>query len=568
MKNIFKTSMLLFLLLAVFSCDRNNIDPITEVAPGADESAPIVTINRPIEDFKIKVPETLASVTIDFQVSDDIEISTISVALDGTEIATYNDFMDYRNFSKADLVYDSVATGVHTLTVTATDIEGKTTSTSVNFEKTPPYVPIYDGEVFYMPFDGDYTDLISLQAATVEGTPGLAEGKQGQAYLGATDSYLTFPTEGLLDNNAFTASFWYKLGVSDANSGIITIGPGPETNNTNGVKIFRAKSGDDHQMRLLVGSGANGTVRNYNNVIPSTTDWVFVTATVSGTECSVYFNGNLSLTMDLGGEVDWGENPLLSIGSGAPSFSGYGFPSDLNYIDELRFFNKALSQTEITAMVAQNSQVLYMPFDGTYTDEVSGEDATEIGAPGFDTGKQGQAYSGATDSYLTFPSTELAQGSNFSATFWLKIDGSDTRAGIINIAPAEPANDPSQKSSGFGLIREGSDTAQKFVLLVGNGTNSTWVNPGTPATIDPTLNEWVHFGITISESTASLYMNGELVGQGDFPGIDWTEVGDLSIMSGDPNFSGWNHKTEKGLMDELRIFNETLTQEQIQALMN
>ncbi len=205
-----------------------------------------------------------------------------------------------------------------------------------------------------------------------------------------------------------------------------------------------------------------------------------------------------------------------------------------------------------------------MPFDGDYRDLITVTDATEVGSPGFGSdAKVGSgAYEGATDSYLTFPSAGLALGNEFSATFWLKIDGSDTRAGIINIAPAEPAG-PADKTSGFGLIREGSDTAQKFILLVGNGTGTTWVNPGAPATIDPTLDEWVHFGIAISGSNAALYMNGELAGETAFTGIDWTGVGDLVIMSGDPNFNGWNHKTEKGLIDELRLFSVALTQEDI-----
>ncbi len=155
----------------------------------------------------------------------------------------------------------------------------------------------------------------------------------------------------MLETDEFSVSFWYKLGVDDSNSGIITIGPGPETNNTNGVKIFRAKSGDNFQMRLLVGSGANGTTRNYTNIIPSNTDWVFVTTTVSGTECSVYFNGELSQTTALPGVVDWGENPQLTIASGEPSFSGYGFRSELNYIDELVFYNKSLSESEVQSLM-------------------------------------------------------------------------------------------------------------------------------------------------------------------------------------------------------------------------
>jgi hypothetical protein len=62
-------------------------------------------------------------------------------------------------------------------------------------------------------------------------------------------------------------------------------------------------------------------------------------------------------------------------------------------------------------------------------------------------------------------------------------------------------------------------------------------------------------------------MGGELVGQSDFTGMDWTGVGDLVIMSGDPNFNGWSHKTEKGQMDELRLYHKTLSQSEIQLSM-
>lgn len=359
MKNSYKISSLILLLLLVFTgCDDNYIDPITAVDPGSDAGNPFVTILRPTEGFEIQVADPVTSTTIEFRAEDDIEIALVTVDLDGVTIASYDSFMDYRIFVD-EFVYDNITTGEHILTVSATDIAGNTTSAIRNFSKEPPYTPLFNGETFYMNFDGSYSELITVTDATEVGSPGF--------------------------------------------------------------------SGD-----AKVGSGA---------------------------------------------------------------------------------------------------------------------------------------YAGATDSYLTFPSAGLAQGNEFSATFWLKIDASDTRAGIINIAPAEPAG-PSDKPSGFGLIREGNATAQKFILLVGNGTNATWVNPGDPATIDPTLNEWVHFGISISESNAALYMNGVLVGETAFTGIDWTGVGDLVIMSGDPNFNGWNHKTEKGLMDDLRIFDKALSQAEVLAIYN
>jgi hypothetical protein len=228
-----------------------------------------------------------------------------------------------------------------------------------------------------------------------------------------------------------------------------------------------------------------------------------------------------------------------------------------------------LTQNEIETVMLKDQAIFSMNFNGDYKDAVSKTEATSVGSPDFNYSDAifGYSYQGATDSYLTFPSSDLALGAEFSATFWLKIDASDTRAGIINIAPLNPSS-PSDKPSGFGLIREGGATSQKFILLVGNGTNATWVNPGAPATIDPTLNEWVHLGITISNTKASLYMNGELAGQSDLSGFNWEGVGNLSIMSGDPNFSGWNHKTEKGQMDELYIFKKPLSQAEIQTIMS
>lgn len=357
MKNIKHICASLIAVFLFYGCDQG-IDAITQVELGPDAGAPVVSIIKPLNGFEIQVPEPITSVNIEFKVEDDIEVDFITVKLNGNEIARYNDFLDYRIINRS-IIYDNVTTGDHVVTVEATDLAGNITISTANFSKAPPYTPLFNGEMFYMNFDGSFSDLVTNKDATNVGAP--------------------------------------------------------------------------------------------------------------------------------------------------------GFTSD------------ALAGTN--------------------------------------------AYAGATDSYLAFPSAGLAQGNEFSATFWLKIDESDDRAGIINIAPAEPAG-PSDKPSGFGLMREGSATAQKFILLVGNGTNATWVNPGDPATIHPTLDEWVHFGISISESNAALYMNGELVGETPFTGIDWTGVGDLVIMSGDPNFNGWNHKTEKGQMDELRIFNKALTQEEIQDIRN
>jgi len=78
MKTYFK---IIFLALTVFiinACDQNYIDPISAVDPGADETAPQITVNFPPEGYELQTNEAVASITIDFEVRDDIEIANIS----------------------------------------------------------------------------------------------------------------------------------------------------------------------------------------------------------------------------------------------------------------------------------------------------------------------------------------------------------------------------------------------------------------------------------------------------------------------------------------------------------
>src|SRR5690606_25733987 len=119
--------------------------------------------NSPTVGSVIKVPAATAPVSISFVVTDDIEVGTIDVRLDGNQIARYEgDYVDYRRVIVTDLVHEGVGDGSHELTITATDLDGKTTTTNASFSKEPAYVPKYDGEIFYMAFDGNWVDLVGF----------------------------------------------------------------------------------------------------------------------------------------------------------------------------------------------------------------------------------------------------------------------------------------------------------------------------------------------------------------------------------------------------------------------
>jgi len=161
-------------ILAV-SCEQG-IDPITAVDPGPDASSPVVTFKLPVDNYEIKTGELVSAVKIDFEVTDDIELGNVSVKFDGTDIKTYGsaDYKDYRRLIDT-LEYENVTMGSHTISIVAADLAGKTTTKTINISKVPPYSPKYDGEVFYMPFEGDYMEMISFKSATKVGSPTFAD---------------------------------------------------------------------------------------------------------------------------------------------------------------------------------------------------------------------------------------------------------------------------------------------------------------------------------------------------------------------------------------------------------
>ncbi|HYG20657.1 MAG TPA: LamG-like jellyroll fold domain-containing protein [Ohtaekwangia sp.] len=577
--------LILPLLLLGFSCNDGYIDEISKVDPGADESAPVITMKFPAQGTKIKVGELVTSIGIDFEVSDDIEVKTISVSVDGNDVGTLTEFLDYRKVVVEDLMYAGLENGQHTLTITATDVDNKTTTATAEFEKAPPYVPVYAGEIFYMSFDSDvaFKELVTFSDPTVVGAPTLAgQGASGgNAYAGKEDSYLKFPTTALT-NDEFSAVFWMKVNNSPDRAGILVMGPpGPDpivqNNRTSGFRFFREDAGGKQRFKLNVGDGTTdywvdgGALAD---VTPNTDEWVSFAFTISASHATVYIDGEQVAQGAFPG-IDWTGVDILSIMSGEPRFNEWGHKSDKSLMDELRIFNKALSAEEIQTIIDDryepyDGEELYFPFNGSYNEFLSGTAAQVVGSPDFaGEGVKGDAYAGAAGSYLTYPTTDLHEN-GFSAAFWMKINDTPDRAGILVMGPPDPnlPDTPNNRKAGFRFFRETNGSGkQRFKLNVGDGTTDHWFDGGANADVDP-ADGWVHLAFTISGTQAAVYINGEVASQGALPGLSWEGCDILSIMSGAPRFTEWNHLSDESFMDELHIFSKALSQAEVQAVMD
>jgi hypothetical protein len=576
MKIIDKIFIGLFSICLMLSSCSDGIDPITPVEAGADAAAPQVNILSPIEGSTIKVLEEVSTVNIKFEVVDDIEVANIQVAVDGNTVASMNEFLDYR-VVKDEVIFDNVINGEHTVTVTATDLDGNTTTKTVNFSKEPPYTPRFANEYLYMSFDGDYTDLLSLRNATQVGMPGFTEDAflGGRAYQGAEESYVTLPFDGESLGQEFTVFFWYKFNPDPDRGGILVMQPegASEPTASSGFRLFREISQGEPTIKLNVGTGNSHVWNDGESIAAYEGEWMNVAVTVSTTATKIYFNGVLQKEASLAEPIDWSGANLMSIMSGAPRFTQWDHLSDESAMDELRIFDAALSQEEIQALIGASAETLYMPFDTGYDDLIANREVTVVGSPGFagESVEGSNAYAGAEDSYLTLPSAGLT-GESFSATMWYKLNADPNRAGILVIGPEDPDNagypeTQNNRTSGFRFFREnGAAGHQRFKLNVGDGTADTWVDGQTDADV-PNDAGWVHLAFTISPTTAIVYINGVAVKESTFSGIDWSGSDILSIMSGAPRFTGYNHWSDLSYLDELRFYNKALTQEEIEAAM-
>ena len=337
-----------FTIFVLSACEDGNIDSITYVDPGADSEDPKIEIVSPLEGARLNVREEITSVNIKFNVTDDIEIDNIQVMVDDNQIAEMEDFKDYR-IVNGEVRFDNVTNGAHTVTIMATDIVGNNVSQTSSFFKEPPYEITYANEVFYMPFNGSYTELVSLKDATITNEPGFNSNAYlgSAAYSGANDAYLSFPLDDTnFRSQAFAVAFWYKLDGNPDRAGIITATDDNDRNQ--GFRFFR-EGGEEQRFKLNVGTGT-GEVWNDGDIINISNDnWVHIAFTFSQTGTAIYFNGEVARTTQFSDNtiaVDWTNVENITIGSGL-NFSDWGHKSDRSSIDELRLFNTALTQQQI-----------------------------------------------------------------------------------------------------------------------------------------------------------------------------------------------------------------------------
>lgn len=350
-KFLFITSLVLVL---AGSCN-NGLDPIEPVVPHSDQEPPTIQINYPIAGKPIVSPDSVATVIFNVLAVDDVELQSVTLELDGSQIYYKTSFLDYRRLD-LNLSYDNITDGNHTLVATVYDKTDKSATTSLIFTKitAPPYTPM-DGEVLYFPLDGYYLDLITGDAFNVVGSPGFATGKINDGYAGATDSYLTFPNDLLLGTE-FSVAFWYKINAVPDRAGIIAISPPTDAttmDRTSGFRLFRENNSGKQNIGLNIGIGSTDVWMNPFITVPNDNDWMHIAISISVSHTSIYVNGASVLEKDLTAGISWANCTQITVASGQPNFIYWLHFSDLSIYDEIHFFNKAITAEQVQSLYSR-----------------------------------------------------------------------------------------------------------------------------------------------------------------------------------------------------------------------
>ena len=256
--------------------------------------------------------------------------------------------------------------------------------------------------------------------------------------------------------------------------------------------------------------------------------------------------------------------------------SHYEAGSNINYVDDLydnasyrvKAFNAAGDQFKISAvhkvLVANilEGKRLYISFDertGTIAEDVWGGYHGSLAAAAVRTeGKVGQAVklNGTAGAYVSVPEGVVSGLNDFTISTWVKMDALSNWMRIFDF--------------GTGTSKYLFLTPQVNVTNGQSTVRYAIKNGGAEQVISYAytfpLNTWVHFAVTQSGNTASLYINGDLVGSNTAVTI---KPADLGVTT--QNYIGKSQFDDpilNGNVDEFRIYNHALSEDQVQELID
>lgn len=227
--------------------------------------------------------------------------------------------------------------------------------------------------------------------------------------------------------------------------------------------------------------------------------------------------------------------------------------------------------------VAAENLVAYWSFNGNLNDSISNT-AGAATSTSFSAGLKGQALQGTTNAYVVSNTPEAVKGlKSFTTTIWFNSALNDKGAvGLLDISNSNAF----WGNLSIFLENGGNESTGKLKIHVDNGKTANvdaWL--GNYDLTSP-WNKWNQVAVSFDEpsSTFKVYVNGSNIATSQMAGygpISWKNVdkmvfGTLHFQT-EPSLTSATGKQDwanylNGKLDEVRIYNRALTDEEISSL--
>ncbi len=202
----------------------------------------------------------------------------------------------------------------------------------------------------------------------------------------------------------------------------------------------------------------------------------------------------------------------------------------------------------------ENGLVACYPFDNNVIDESGNNKDGLLNGPVSTTDRYETAYSAyefdGVNDYIDIPNLHLFDESqDYSLVAWINAYDFNTERKIISLR--------GERNMLFGTnINPGNATSQEEILFLIFDGNRNYVNAGTIS-----LNTWHHVAATYSSTDGMrIYLDGQLIDSNGFTGIPTISTFRSNQIGAYVDTHFW-----KGKIDDVKIYNRTLSIEEIQS---
>ena len=418
------------------------------------------------------------------------------------------------------------------------------------------------------PLDGN-TDDICKKYNLVQVNGKFVQGKFGQGFEVGTSSntsnYLKLCNSDIFNRDIFTISFWVYKYKNNTENTFFSYATDKSENALLFIESFKNKT-------LEIFINGNDYTLKENSILP-TNEWIHFVLIQENNKTTLYINNKL-IASKITEKLNNSLKNCLIFGQEQDEIDGK-FDSTQSLIgiyDQIRIFNKALNENETKILYNEideleltrintvtlcdifkdNHCIATFPFDGNVNNLCGNYGGTWSGTEQYDTGKFGQAAKFDGDSYINHIPNP-GKNEPFTVNLWVK--------------------DIQCAGSSYGSIIFNYDNDHWYISL--NNDNKTihfGISDGSEKNIKYTLEDistWhmltlMHNGI----DTMKAYIDGKLIGTQIVKTRYGESFGTGIYLGANPSEVNNKNYYLKGLIDQLRIFNKTLTDKEIQILYN